>query len=80
MADLLKTGEIKKIAGVGKGTQAITKEFVETGRVSELAELSKGLPDTILELREVRGLGPKKIKLLYTDLGIASPRRARVRV
>jgi DNA polymerase (family 10) len=72
VAELIKTGEIKKIAGVGKGTQATTKEFVETGRVAELEVLKKDLPDTILELREVRGLGPKKIKQLFTDLGIAS--------
>lgn len=72
VADLLQSGEIKKIAGVGKGTQALAKEFVETGRVGELEELKKGLPDSILELREVRGLGPKKIKQLFTDLGVAS--------
>ena len=72
VADLLASGEIKKIAGIGKGTQAITKEFVETGKVSEFDELLKGLPESILELREVRGLGPKKIKQLLEQLGIAS--------
>jgi len=72
VADLQASGEIKKIPGIGKGTQAIVKEFLETGIVTELSTLNEGLPSTILELREVRGLGPKKIKQLYDSLGIAS--------
>lgn len=70
--ELIASGEIKKIPGIGKGTQAIAAEFVEKGTVSELEKLKEGLPSTILELREVRGLGPKKIKLLYDQLQIAS--------
>ena len=72
LSELIETGEIKKIPGVGKGTQAIVAEFVSSGKVSELEELKKGFPDGLLELREVRGLGPRKIKQLYSDLGIAS--------
>lgn len=72
LSELIASGEIKKIAGIGKGTQAIVAEFVSSGKVSELEELKKGIPEGLLELREVRGLGPKKIKALYDDLGIAS--------
>lgn len=72
LSELIAGGGIKKIAGIGKGTQAIAKEFVDTGKVSELEALQEGLPATILELREVRGLGPKKIKALHDQLGIAS--------
>lgn len=72
LPDLIASGEIKKIPGVGKGTQAIVAEFVSKGTVSEFEELKKGFPEGLLELREVRGLGPKKIKALYQDLNIAS--------
>jgi DNA polymerase (family 10) len=72
ISELIATGEIKNIKGIGKGTQAIAKEFLDSGEVQELKDLLKGLPETILELREVRGLGPKKIKALHEDLGIAS--------
>ncbi len=71
-ADLVSSGEITKIPGVGKGTQALVKEFVETGRVGEHEALQKQFPPLILELLEVRGLGPKKIKALHEQLGIAS--------
>ncbi len=69
---LIASGEIKKIPGIGKGTQAIAVEFTEKGIVNEHEELKIGFPPTILELRDVRGLGPKKIKVLYDTLKIAS--------
>ncbi|RZA09812.1 MAG: DNA polymerase/3'-5' exonuclease PolX [Proteobacteria bacterium] len=68
--DLVASGEIASIAGVGKGTQAIAKEFVETGRVQEHEALRAAFPATIFELLEVPGLGPKKAKALYKELGI----------
>lgn len=69
---LVASGEITKISGVGKGTQGIAKEFVATGKVIELDALKAEFPKDILELTEVRGLGPKKIKALYEHLSIGS--------
>jgi DNA polymerase (family X) len=69
---LVANGGIKGIEGVGKGTQALAKEYVETGKVAELEEMKKAFPPGILELRGVRGLGPKKIRQLYEDLNISS--------
>ncbi|MGZ3696265.1 MAG: helix-hairpin-helix domain-containing protein, partial [Bdellovibrionota bacterium] len=70
--ELVASGEIKKIKGVGKGTQAIAQEFVETGKVAEHEALKKDFPGNIVELRQVSGLGAKKIKILFQELGIAS--------
>ena len=72
LTELVKTGEIASIPGVGKGTQAIAKEYVETGRVKEHEELRAAFPATIFELLEVPGLGPKKAKALYRELHLAS--------
>ncbi len=72
LEEVVASGEIKKIPGIGKGTQAIVAEFLGSGKVTEFEELQKGLPEGVLELREVRGLGPKKIKSLYTELGVGS--------
>jgi len=70
LKDLVASGEITSIAGVGKGTQAIAKEYVETGRVKEHDQLRASFPATIFELLEVPGLGPKKAKALYKELHI----------
>jgi DNA polymerase (family 10) len=71
-SDLIASGAIKKIPGIGKGTQAIALEFTEKGTVAELGELQRGFPAGIRELRAVRGLGPKKIKALFEELHIGS--------
>ena len=68
---LLAKGELTKVPGIGKGSLAVIQELVETGRVQELEELLEKFPASIFELRDVRGLGPKKIKSLYTELGIS---------
>lgn len=72
LPELIASGEIKKMPGVGKGTQALALEFAETGAVKEFEKLKEGFPPGLLEIREVRGLGPKKIKVLYDQLQIGS--------
>lgn len=72
VAELIESGALAKIPGVGKGTQAIAREFALTGRVNEHEELQAKYPATILEPLEVPGLGPKKVKALYEQLQIAS--------
>lgn len=72
ISELVASGEITKLKGVGKGTQALAKEFVEKGSVAEHEEARKKFPPGILDLRQISGLGPKKIKVLFQELGIAS--------
>jgi DNA polymerase (family X) len=72
LKELVASGAIGEIPGVGKGTQAIAKEYVETGRVKEHDALRAAFPATIFELLEVPGLGPKKAKALYKELHIGS--------
>jgi DNA polymerase (family X) len=71
-AELVSSGQIAKIPGIGKGTQALVEEFVKSGSVGECESLKAKFPPYILELTEVRGLGPKKIKALYEQLGVGS--------
>jgi DNA polymerase (family 10) len=72
LPELVRSGGITKIPGVGKGTQALVKEFVDSGKVAEHESLRREFPEGILELLEIRGLGPKKIKALYEQLTIGS--------
>ncbi len=69
---LVSSGKINALPGVGKGTQTLAKEFVDTKKITDFESLKKEFPETIFELLEVRGLGPKKCKALYEELQIAS--------
>ncbi len=63
-------GELEKIPGIGKALSEKIAEILNTGKCGTherlLAEFDKGL----LELLTIRGLGPKKVKKFYDELGI----------
>lgn len=62
--------EFTAIPGIGKSTAAIITEFVQTGSSSVLDELRRDIPETLLALLKLPGLGGKKIAKLHQELGI----------
>jgi DNA polymerase (family 10) len=68
---LLRSGALAKIKGIGASTLAVLTDLVENGESRYLEEL-RDLPDGILELMRVPGLGPEKIERLHEALGIAT--------
>ena len=63
-------GELKTIPGVGTAISANIQTFIEEGSLPYLELLRKEFPDGLRELLEIEGIGPKKARLLFTDLGI----------
>lgn len=64
--------DFTKIAGIGKGTSAVIKEYVETGKSQVLDELQEEVPSGLLPVLKLPGLGGKKIAKLYKELHIDS--------
>ena len=56
--------------GIGKSTAEKIKQIVTTGTFPELDELLAKTPEGILEMLKIKGLGPKKIQIIWTDLAI----------
>lgn len=71
-ADLIASGELIKLEGIGKGTAAVIDELVRTGQSKYLEELRGQYPPGILGLLRVPKLGLKKIGILHQKLGIGS--------
>jgi DNA polymerase (family 10) len=68
---LLTNGaELPKIRGIGDDLSAKIHEIADTGTCALRDRLRKEVPPAIVELLGVSGLGPKRVKLLYHDLGI----------
>jgi len=61
---------LEEIPGIGKGLHEKIVEILKTGKCSLYDELLKKLPPTLLDLLDIPGLGPKKIKVLYEGAGI----------
>lgn len=58
--------------GIGQALAEKIAEIARTGTSSLYEKLRSEFPATLFELFELQGLGSKKIKVLYDELGIAS--------
>lgn len=66
------TKALKTIPGVGDSVAEKIIEYLETGKVKFYEEIRSKTPVNLGELRQVEGLGPQKIKILYERLGITN--------
>src|SRR5438309_35983 len=62
-----RLGEIK---GIGEGLQKKITELVSTGKLAYYDELRASIPPGLVEMLQIPGLGPKKVKALNDKLGI----------
>jgi DNA polymerase (family 10) len=72
VASLFRRGEPPKIAGAGDALTAKLAELAETGRLEYHEKLRAQVPDGVLELLRVPGVGPKTVRTLHETLGIDS--------
>jgi len=72
VAELVRTGELAKIKGIGPATAEVARELVETGVSTMHRELREATPAGLFEVLEVPGLGARRIHTLHRELGIAS--------
>lgn len=70
LAPLLRSGELADTPGIGPATLSVVRDLVETGESSYLNQLSEGMPEGMLDLMRVPGLGPEKIQLIHETLGV----------
>jgi len=71
--EVYKEGGVKaleKIPGVGKSIAEKIEEYIKTGKIKYYEKLKKKLPIRLDEIVAVEGVGPKKAKKLYQELGI----------
>ncbi len=69
---LVHTGELKKIPGIGPGLFDEISAMVNTGESPHLKKFQDKIPTGVLEMLEVPGLGPKKVKVLFEELGLSN--------
>ncbi|MFK7987447.1 MAG: helix-hairpin-helix domain-containing protein [Sandaracinaceae bacterium] len=64
------SGELAKTRGIGKATHEVIGEVLRGERPARLVELEAKLPAGLFAVRKVKGLGPKKVKALWRELGV----------
>jgi DNA polymerase (family X) len=63
---------LRELPGIGKDLAQRIREFATTGDSPFRQEVAASLPATLLELLRLQGVGPKTVKRLYDEMGIAS--------
>ena len=64
--------ELQALQGIGKSIAEVIASLAETGSHATLDDLLQRTPKGILEILEIKGLGPKKVKILWDELNITS--------
>lgn len=66
---LKSQAELEGITGVGKSIAARVIEITETGSFTELDQLLSVTPPGVVEMLRIKGIGPKKVRNLWKELG-----------
>jgi len=63
---------LMEIDGIGKAVAEKCAVLVDTGELPQLNELLAEIPESVLAMLRIPGLGPKKAAAIYNELGIAT--------
>ena len=73
LGDLYRQGglkALKKIPGIGESMAAKIEEYLTTGKMQYYEDFKARMPINLEEIVGVEGVGPKKAKVLFDQLGI----------
>jgi DNA polymerase (family 10) len=77
VAELVGTGRVRELRGIGPGIEARLRELVETGTIDELDELERELAPGLVGLGRYLGLGAKRSVEIARALGVRTPEELR---
>ncbi len=64
--------QLNKVSQLGKGLVGKVYEIIKTGSFEDLNDLLAATPKGVLDILKVKGLGPKKVEILWKEVGIVS--------
>lgn len=68
--NLLPKEKIFSVKGIGESTGKKVIELLETGELKALTDIIAKTPDGILEMMNIKGIGPKKIATIWKEMEI----------
>jgi DNA polymerase (family 10) len=72
VSELAERGEADSVQGIGPALAREIKSFVETGRLEAIDRALAALPAGLPDLLNVKGLGVKKVRALWQELGVTT--------
>jgi DNA polymerase (family X) len=72
IAELVLSGRVEELRGIGSGIATRLRELVETGRIAELEELEREVQPELVGLGRYLGVGPKRMVEIGRALGVST--------
>jgi DNA polymerase (family 10) len=72
VAELARAGRATELAGVGATLQEKIIALVDTGTIPAAEKLRAKIPPGLIAITRLPGLGPKRARLLHSELGVDS--------
>jgi DNA polymerase (family 10) len=72
VAELARAGRATELAGVGATLQEKILALIDTGAIPAAEKLRAKIPAGLIAITRLPGLGPKRARLLHSELGIDS--------
>ena len=70
VAEVAAEGRLREIPGIGEGISGAIMQILETGSFDAHNQLTDRIPETLVELIAIPGVGAKTALRLYSDLGV----------
>jgi len=72
LKELWQANELESIPGIGKTLATKIDELMQTGRLETYEELKAQVPEGVVAMLQVTGIGPKSAARFWKELGITS--------
>lgn len=63
-------GKLVDLPGIGEAIAKKINEYISTGRMKKYEEVTKGIPNTLLDMLDIQNLGPKTLALVHKRLRV----------
>ena len=75
VAEMSAQGRAEELEGIGKTIAEKIAVLLETGSIPSADKLKAKIPVGLVQITNLPGLGPKRVRQLHDALGVTSPRR-----
>ena len=72
VAEMTRAGTVTDLPGIGKTIEEKLATLLETGAIPSAEKLKAKYPPGLVEITRLPGLGPKRARKLFDEMGIAS--------
>ena len=72
VAAMTREGKVTELPGIGRTLEEKIEALLETGTIPAVEKLRARIPAGLVDMTRLPGLGPKRARKLYDELGIDS--------